>query len=91
LAQGHRPACCSTVTAGDRRADVVGLADKGVGFAKELLGELFDREALRQSGQLQQEKGTARLSALKAELTAEAQNAKVQSLDKAQQKAADVS
>jgi len=71
--------------------NAIGLADKGIGFAKELFGELFDRESLRQSGQLQQEKGSARLSALKAELTAETQNAKVQSLDKAQQKAADAS
>jgi len=69
----------------------MGLADKGIGFVKELLGELFDRESLRQSGQLQQEKGSARLSALKAELTAETQNAKVQSLETAQQKAADAS
>ena len=71
--------------------NAIGLADKGIGFAKELFGELFDRESMKKSGQLQQEKGSARLSALKAELTAETQNAKVQSLDKAQQKAADAS
>lgn len=69
----------------------MGLADKGIGFAKELFGELFDRESMKKSGQLQQEKGSARLSALKAELTAETENAKVASLEEAQQKAADAS
>jgi len=72
-------------------SNAMGLADKGIGFVKELFGELFDRESMKKSGQLQQEKGSARLGALKAELTAETQNAKVASLEEAQEKAADAS
>lgn len=69
----------------------IGFVDKIVGLAKELLGDLFDRDALKESGRLQQEKGSAKLDALQAEVTAEAHNAKVKTLDKAQHKAADAS
>ena len=67
--------------------NATGLLDKLVGLAREMLGELFDRKTLKESGRLQQEKGSAKLEALQAEVKAEAGNAKVESLDKAQQKA----
>jgi uncharacterized protein YjbJ (UPF0337 family) len=66
-----------------------GLADKVVGVNKELLGSLFGREQLKKSGQLQQEKGTAKLEALQAEAKADTQNAKAKSIDKAQKKVDD--
>jgi len=71
--------------------NVIGLADKIFGLQKEVIGQLLDRETLQKSGQLQQEKGTAKLEALQAEIKAETQKAKVKTLDKAQQKAADAS
>lgn len=58
------------------------------GLAREMLGEFFDRATLKESGRLQQEKGSAKLDALQAEVKAETGNAKVKALDKAQQKAA---
>lgn len=66
-----------------------GLADKVVGMNKELVGQLFGREQLKKSGQLQQEKGTAKLEALQAEVNADTQNAKAKAIDKAQKKVDD--
>lgn len=66
-----------------------GLSDKIVGLNKELLGQLLGREQLRKSGQLQQDKGTAKLEALQAEAKADAHNAKASSIDKAQKKVDD--
>jgi hypothetical protein len=66
-----------------------GILDKVIGLNKEIAGELFDREALRKAGQLQQEKGAAKLSALQAEAKAETQKAKAESLKKAQKQADD--
>jgi len=68
--------------------NATGLLDKIFGLAKEMLGELFDRATLKESGRLQQEKGSAKLDALQAEVKAETENAKVEALDKAEQKAA---
>jgi len=67
-------------------ANATGILDKVIGLNKEIAGELFDRETLKKSGQLQQEKGAAKLSALQAEAKAETENAKAKSLHKAQQK-----
>lgn len=67
-------------------AHLSGLADKIVGVNKEVVGQLFNREQLTKSGQLQQEKGSAKLEALQAEIKADAQNAKAKSIDKAQKK-----
>lgn len=70
--------------------NVLGLADKIVGLLKEVIGQLFDQEAMQKSGKLQQAQGTAKLEALQAEIKADAQNAKVKSLDEAQEKAASI-
>ena len=63
-----------------------GLADKVVGLNKEVVGQLFNREQLKKSGQLQQEKGSAKLEALQAEAKADTQNAKAASIGRAQKK-----
>jgi hypothetical protein len=68
-----------------------GIFDKVIGLNKEIAGELFDSSSLRTSGQLQQEKGSAKLSALRAEAEAEAEKAKAKSLKKAQEKVDDAS
>ncbi len=62
---------------------MMGFVDKVVGLGREIAGELSDREALKKSGRLQQEKGSARLDALQSEIKADAQNAKVKTLGKA--------
>jgi uncharacterized protein YjbJ (UPF0337 family) len=72
-------------------ANAIGIVDKVVGLLREVLGELFNRPTLKESGRLQQEKGSAKLDQLHAEVTAETHKAKVKTLDKAQQKAADAS
>ena len=69
--------------------NTVGFVDKIVGLVREMGGELLDREPLKEAGRLQQEKGSARLDALQAEVKAETQNAKVKTLGKAQAKAAE--
>ena len=75
-------------------AHATGILDKVVGLNKEIAGELLDKAELKKAGQLQQEKGTAKLSALQAETQAETQKAKAESqtakaetLGKAQKKA----
>lgn len=67
--------------------NALGFVDKVVGLLRELTGELFDRPTLKESGRLQQEKGSAKLDQLQAEVSAETHKAKVRTLDKAQQKA----
>ena len=69
--------------------NAIGLVDKVVGLAREIFGEFFDRETMKEAGRLQQEKGSAKLDALQAEMKAEAHNAKVKTLDKAQAKVAE--
>ncbi len=64
-----------------------GILDKFVGLNKEVAGELFDRAELKKAGQAQQEKGTAKLSALQAETKVETEKAKVKAADKAQKSA----
>jgi uncharacterized protein YjbJ (UPF0337 family) len=71
--------------------NALGIVDKVVGLLREVLGELFDRPPLKESGRLQQEKGSAKLDQLQAEVTAETHKAKVRTLDKAQEKAAKTS
>jgi uncharacterized protein YjbJ (UPF0337 family) len=63
-----------------------GLVDKVVGINKEIVGQFLGREQLKKSGQLQQEKGSAKLEALSAEAKADTQNAKAKSIGKAQEK-----
>lgn len=64
-----------------------GILDKVVGLNKEIAGELLDKAELKKAGQLQQEKGTAKLSALQAETKVQTEKAKVDTLKKAQKKA----
>jgi uncharacterized protein YjbJ (UPF0337 family) len=71
--------------------NAMGVVDKVVGLLREVMGEFLDRPTLKESGRLQQEKGSAKLDQLQAEVTAETHKAKVRTLDQAQQKAADSS
>ena len=69
-------------------AHATGILDKVVGLNREIAGEIFDNAELKRAGQLQQEKGTAKLNALQAEARAETEKAKVESLDKTEKKVA---
>jgi uncharacterized protein YjbJ (UPF0337 family) len=64
-----------------------GVADKGLGFGKELLGVLTGNERLQDEGEAQQERATAELKALREELRAEKKDAKAEAME-ARQKAA---
>ena len=58
-----------------------GLADKGLGLGKELLGELTGNEALQEEGEAQQERASAELKALRSELEAQKQDAKASAME----------
>lgn len=56
--------------------NVLGLADKLVGIGKEIVGTLTGSDRLAKAGQVQQDKGTERIKAVRAELKADAHEAK---------------
>lgn len=67
--------------------NLLGLADKVVGLGKEILGSVTNRERLTKAGQIQQEKGAERIEAVKAELSADAHEAKAAAAGRAQRSA----
>ena len=67
--------------------NAAGLADKVVGLGKEILGTVANRERLTRAGQVQQDKGTERLKAVKAEMKAETHEAKAAAAGRAQKSA----
>jgi uncharacterized protein YjbJ (UPF0337 family) len=64
-----------------------GLLDKVVGLGKEIVGSLLDNDNLTQAGQVQQEKASERIKALKAEARADAHEAKAATAGQAQKRA----
>jgi uncharacterized protein YjbJ (UPF0337 family) len=67
--------------------NVAGLADKVVGLGKEIFGTVANRDRLTKAGQVQQEKGTERLKAVQAEVSAKTHKAKAASAESAQRSA----
>ncbi len=65
-----------------------GLGDKAMGLSKELIGTVTGRESLQEAGEAQQEKATETLRALRAEMKAEAKDAKAELLEQRQKTAA---
>ena len=65
-----------------------GIGDKAVGLSKELFGAVTGNEALQEAGEAQQDKATERLRALRAEVKAEAKDAKADVLEQRQRAAA---
>jgi uncharacterized protein YjbJ (UPF0337 family) len=59
-----------------------GVSDKGVGFFKELIGTLLDRDDLVEAGQAQQDKATAKLKALREEAKAQVREAEAEAHEK---------
>lgn len=68
-------------------SNVLGLADKVVGLGKEILGSVTGRERLQKAGEVQQEKGTERLKAVRAELEAKSHQAKARAAGQTQKRA----
>lgn len=66
------------------RESLLGLFDKVVGLSKEIVGTLAGQENLAKAGRVQQQKGTERLKAVKAEVEAEAHDAKAAAAEKSQ-------
>ncbi len=56
--------------------NLTGFLDKLLGLGKEFAGEILDKRSLVQAGEAQQDKGSEKLKALRAELEADAHDAK---------------
>lgn len=67
--------------------NALGLVDKVVGLGKEILGSLTNQDRLTKAGQVQQEKGTERIKAIKSQLDAEAHQTKASAAGQAQKSA----
>jgi uncharacterized protein YjbJ (UPF0337 family) len=67
--------------------NALGLADKVVGLGKEIFGTVTNQDRLKKAGQVQQDKGTERLKAVKAETKADAHQAKAGAAGSAQKSA----
>jgi uncharacterized protein YjbJ (UPF0337 family) len=61
-----------------------GLADKGAGLGKELLGTLVGSNRLQQEGEAQQERATEELKALRAEFDAQRHEVKAKAMEQRQ-------
>ncbi len=67
--------------------NAAGLLDKIVGLGKEIVGTVTSQDRLAHAGQVQQDKGTERLKAVKAQVEADAHDAKAKAAGKAQRSA----
>jgi uncharacterized protein YjbJ (UPF0337 family) len=67
--------------------NVAGLADKIVGLGKEIVGSVTSRDRLTKAGQVQQEKGTERLKAVQAELSAKTHKGRAAAAESVQKSA----
>jgi uncharacterized protein YjbJ (UPF0337 family) len=64
--------------------NALGLLDKVVGLGKEILGTVTGRDRIAKAGQVQQEKGSERIKAVRAEVKAEAHETKAAAAGQAQ-------
>jgi uncharacterized protein YjbJ (UPF0337 family) len=67
--------------------NAAGLLDKVVGLGKEIAGTVAQNDRLTKAGQVQQDKGTERLKAIKAAAEARGHQAKATSAQQAQKSA----
>jgi uncharacterized protein YjbJ (UPF0337 family) len=67
--------------------NAAGLLDKVIGLTKEILGNLTGQERMTRAGQAQQDKGTERIKAVRAELRADAHEAKAAAAQRAEKSA----
>lgn len=64
--------------------NAAGLLDKVVGLGKEIAGTLASNDRLRRAGQVQQDKGSERLKAIRAEAEARSHGAAAAGAQRAQ-------
>ena len=64
--------------------NALGLTDKVFGLSKEILGTVTGRDRLAKAGQVQQDKGTERIKALRAQAVADKHQAKAAAAGRAQ-------
>jgi uncharacterized protein YjbJ (UPF0337 family) len=64
-----------------------GLIDKIIGLGKEIVGSLTNSERLEKAGQIQQQEAAERIKAMKAEVRADAHEAKASAAGRAQRSA----
>lgn len=67
--------------------NALGLIDKVAGLAKEIVGTVLGRDRLSEAGQVQQEKGTERIKAIKSELKADGHKSEAAAAGQAQKSA----
>ena len=67
--------------------DAAGLVDKVVGLGKEIVGTLTGQDRLTKAGQVQQDKGTERLKAVKEQVRSDAYETKATAAESAQKSA----
>lgn len=67
--------------------NALGLLDKVVGLGKEILGNVTRQSRLTKAGQVQQDKGTERLKAVQAEVSADKHETKAAAAERAQKTA----
>ena len=65
--------------------NAMGLADKVVGLGKEILGTVMGRDDIVRSGQVQQDKGSERIKAARAQIEAQAHEARAHAAGQTQQ------
>jgi len=64
--------------------NAAGLLDKIVGLGKEIVGTLADNDRLTEAGQVQQDKGSERLKAVRAEVEARSYQAQAAGAERTQ-------
>ena len=67
--------------------NVLGLVSKVVGLGKEVVGNIVGNKRLTKAGQVQQDKGTERIKAVRAEMDAKKHEAKGVAAERAQRTA----
>jgi uncharacterized protein YjbJ (UPF0337 family) len=67
--------------------NALGLLDKVVGLGKEIAGTAIGQDRLRKAGQVQQDKGSERIEAIRAEVRADAHSVKASAAGQAQRRA----
>ncbi|HKC26846.1 MAG TPA: hypothetical protein VKB75_02430 [Jatrophihabitans sp.] len=67
--------------------NALGLMDKVVGLGKEIVGSVTGQDRLAKAGQTQQEKGTERMKAVRAQLDAKKHETKAVAADRAERAA----
>jgi uncharacterized protein YjbJ (UPF0337 family) len=67
--------------------NAAGLADKVIGLGKEIVGTVTGQDRLSKAGQVQQDKGTERIKAIRAQVEAEAHQTQAAAAGQTQQRA----